>query len=44
MEIVDARYEDHDITTADESEVRLRQMGLPFDREMGVELLKEIYL
>jgi hypothetical protein len=24
--------------------VRLIQMGLPFDRDRGVELLKEIYL
>ena len=28
----------------DESEVRFLQMGMPFDRDRGVELLKEIYL
>ena len=33
-----------EISTVDESEVRLRQMGLPFDRDNGVELLREIYL
>jgi hypothetical protein len=33
-----------EISTVDESEVRLIQMGLPFDRNQGVELLKEIYL
>ena len=33
-----------EISTVDESEVRLLQMGLPFDRDKGVELLKEIYL
>ena len=27
-----------------EIEVRLQQMGMPFDRDRGVELLKEIYL
>ena len=30
--------------TKDESEARLLQMGMPFDRDRGVELLKEIYL
>jgi hypothetical protein len=33
-----------EISAIDESEVRLIQLGLPFDREQGVELLKEIYL
>ena len=33
-----------EISAVDESEVRLLQMGMPFDRERGVELLKEIYL
>lgn len=33
-----------EISALDESEVRLAQMGLPFDRNQGVELLKEIYL
>jgi hypothetical protein len=33
-----------EISVVDESEVRLIQMGLPFDRDQGVELLKEIYL
>lgn len=33
-----------EISSVDENEVRLLQMGLPFDRERGVELLKEIYL
>jgi hypothetical protein len=33
-----------EISAVDESEVRLIQMGLPFDRDRGVELLKEIYL
>jgi hypothetical protein len=33
-----------EISAVDESEVRLIQMGLPFDRAQGVELLKEIYL
>ena len=33
-----------EISVVDETEVRLLQMGLPFDREQGVELLKEIYL
>ena len=32
-----------EISAVDESEVRLLQMGLPFDRAQGVELLKEIY-
>ena len=32
------------ISAVDESEVRLLQMGMPFDRDRGVELLKEIYL
>lgn len=33
-----------EISALDESEVQLIQMGLPFDRNRGVELLKEIYL
>ena len=33
-----------EISAVDETEVRLLQMGLPFGREQGVELLKEIYL
>ena len=33
-----------EISAVDESEVRLLQMGMPFDRDRGVELLKEIYL
>ena len=33
-----------EISGVDESEVRLQQMGMPFDRDKGVELLKEIYL
>lgn len=33
-----------EISVVDETEVRLLQMGLPFDREQGVELLKAIYL
>ena len=32
-----------EISSIDESEVRLVQMGLPFDRAQGVRLLKEIY-
>ena len=32
------------ISVLDELEVRLLQMGMPFDRDGGVELLKEIYL
>ncbi|MDF2596156.1 MAG: hypothetical protein K0R69_2497 [Clostridia bacterium] len=33
-----------DISVLDESEIRLLQMGLPFDRDQGVELLRGIYL
>lgn len=33
-----------EISAVDESEIRLLQMGMPFDRNRGVELLKEIYL
>ena len=33
-----------EISVLDELEVRLLQMGMPFDRDKGVELLKEIYL
>ena len=33
-----------EISALDEAEVRLLQMGMPFDRDRGVELLKEIYL
>lgn len=33
-----------EISAVDEKEVRLIQMGLPFNREQGVELLKRIYL
>ena len=33
-----------EISVVDETEVRLLQMGLPFDKEKGMELLKEIYL
>ena len=33
-----------EISATDETKVRLLQMGLPFGREQGVELLKEIYL
>ncbi len=33
-----------EISAVDESEVRLQQIGMPFDRDRGVELLKEIYL
>lgn len=33
-----------EISAVDENEVRLIQMGLPFNREQGVELLKRIYL
>ena len=33
-----------EISAVDETEVRLLQMGLPFHRDKGVELLKEIYL
>ena len=33
-----------EISAVDESEIRLLQMGMPFDRDRGVELLKEIYL
>lgn len=33
-----------EISAVDESEVRLQQMGMPFDRDRGVELLKEIYM
>ena len=32
-----------EISAVDETEVRLLQVGLPFNREQGVELLKEIY-
>lgn len=37
------RYID-EINALDESEIRLIQMGLPFGRDQGAELLKEIYL
>ncbi|MDO4292492.1 MAG: hypothetical protein Q4C65_04580 [Eubacteriales bacterium] len=37
------RYID-EISALDKSEIRLMQMGLPFDRDQGVELLKAIYL
>lgn len=33
-----------EISAVDESEIRLLQMGMPFDRDRGVELLKEICL
>ena len=33
-----------DISVLDASEIRLLQMGLPFDRDQGVELLRGIYL
>lgn len=33
-----------EISALDESEVRLLQMRMPFDRDRGVQLLKEIYL
>lgn len=33
-----------EISAVDEREVRLQQMGLSFDRDRGVKLLKEIYL
>ena len=33
-----------EISAVDESEIRFLQMGMPFDRDRGVELLKEIYL
>lgn len=33
-----------DISSLDASEIRLLQMGLPFDRDQGVELLRGIYL
>ena len=33
-----------EISAVDESEVRLQQMGIPFERNKGVELLREIYL
>jgi hypothetical protein len=33
-----------DISVLDASEIRLQQMGLPFDRDQGVELLREIYI
>jgi len=33
-----------EISAVDESEIRLLQMGMPFDSDRGVELLKEIYL
>lgn len=33
-----------DISMLDEKEIRLIQMGLPFDRNQGVALLKDIYL
>ena len=32
------------ISAVDESEIRLLQMGMPFDRDRGMKLLKEIYL
>ena len=32
------------IKALDVSEIRLRAMGLPFDREQGVALLEQIYL
>lgn len=32
------------IKLLDSSEIRLRAMGLPFDREQGVALLEQIYL
>ncbi|MDF2540061.1 MAG: hypothetical protein K0S76_3082 [Herbinix sp.] len=33
-----------DISLLDASEIRLLQMGLPFERDQGVELLRRIYL
>ena len=33
-----------EISAVDESEIRLLQMGMPFDRDRGGELLKKIYL
>ena len=33
-----------EISAVDESEVRLLQMGMSFDRDKGVALLREIYL
>jgi len=33
-----------EISAVDESEVRLLQIGLPFNRDQGIQLLKEIYL
>ena len=38
------RIDNEEISAVDESEIRLLQMGMPFDRDRGVELLKEIYL
>lgn len=32
------------ISRVDESELRLKQLGLPFDREIGVRKLEDIYL
>ena len=32
------------ISVLDESEIRLRPIGIPFDRNQGVELLRELYL
>ena len=37
-------WKNEENSAVDESEVRLQQMGMPFDRDKGVELLKEIYL
>ena len=33
-----------EVGAAGEREVRLQQMGMPFNRDRGVELLREIYL
>lgn len=33
-----------DIAKLDESEMRLRQMGLPFNRDQGIEILRAVYL
>lgn len=33
-----------EISAVDESELRIQQMGMPFDKDKGVELLKDIYM
>ena len=42
--IMEDNFPEFATSMVDESEVRLQQMGMPFDRDKGVELLKEIWI